>query len=93
MWLTSLPGRPQRLACLEVEVLEDRLVPATIVVTTRADVVNRGDGKVSLREAITRANATAGQDTIELGAGVYRIGIVGAGENANATGDFDVATR
>src|SRR5436853_5961272 len=73
-----------------VEGLEGRLVPATIVVTTFADVVNPADGKVSLREAINRANATAAPDTIVLRAGVYKIGLAGAGEDDNATGDFDV---
>src|SRR4051794_38215111 len=73
-----------------LECLEDRAVPATILVTTRADVVNPNDGKVSLREAITMANATAAPDTIVLQAGAYAISIPGAGENANATGDFDI---
>src|SRR5262245_36677149 len=75
---------------LAVEVLEDRLTPATIVVTTPADVVASGDGKVSLREAITRANTTVERDIITLAAGVYRIGIAGAGEDGNASGDFDI---
>src|SRR5437868_4056196 len=73
-----------------IECLEDRLAPATVMVTTVADVVNPRDGKVSLREAITRANATAAPDTILLAPGLYKIAIPGAGENANATGDFDI---
>jgi CSLREA domain-containing protein len=73
-----------------VESLEGRLVPATIQVTTFADVVNPNDGKVSLREAITMANATPAPDTIVLQAGVYKIGLAGQRENANATGDFDI---
>lgn len=71
-------------------VLEDRLVPATFNVTTLADVVNPNDGQLSLREAITRANAAADSDTIQLQAGVYKISLAGSGENANATGDFDI---
>ena len=73
-----------------IEGLENRLVPATILVTTTTDVVNPRDGLLSLREAITLANATAAPDTIQLRAGVYSISLAGAGENANATGDFDV---
>jgi hypothetical protein len=38
-----------------LEVLEKRLAPATIAVTTTADVV-AVDGKVSLREAILSIN-------------------------------------
>src|SRR5262245_54565920 len=48
-----------------VEPLGDRILPAlTLTVTTAQDVVNATDGVLSLREAITNANATAGQDTI-----------------------------
>ena len=38
---------------------------ATFTVTTMADVVNAGDGVLSLREAVTQANATIAADTIE----------------------------
>ena len=48
------------------------------------------DGKLSLREAITVANTTAGADMIVLPAGVFKITLAGAGENGNATGDFDI---
>lgn len=37
---------------------------ATFTVTTVADVVNAGDGVLSLREAVAQANATAAADTI-----------------------------
>ena len=37
---------------------------ATFTVTTAADVVNAGDGVLSLREAIAQANATTAADTI-----------------------------
>jgi CSLREA domain-containing protein len=73
-----------------VEALEGRLVPATIQVTTLADVVNPNDGKTSLREAISMANATAAPDTVLLMAGVHQIALTGQFENANATGDFDI---
>ena len=65
-------------------------MPATFTVTTALDVVNPADGKLSLREAITRANDHAGADVIVLPAGVFRIALAGAGDDANATGDFDV---
>jgi len=78
--------RPKRL---RVEPLEDREVPATFTVTTFADVVDPADGKLSLREAISRANATPGPDTIQLAAGVYNLTLTGA-DDLNAVGDFDV---
>lgn len=37
---------------------------AYLTVTTQADVVNPGDGKLSLREAVAQANASASADTI-----------------------------
>jgi hypothetical protein len=83
------PRKPRRFRPA-VEGLEDRLVPATFLVTTTADVVNPADGLLSLREAISMANATAAADTIMLKAGTYAIGIDIAGEDANAGGDFDV---
>jgi predicted outer membrane repeat protein len=70
--------------------MEDRLTPVTIYVTTNADTVNFGDGRTSLREAIIGANATDEADVIKLGFGIYRIQLEGAGENGNATGDFDI---
>ncbi|QDT96166.1 choice-of-anchor Q domain-containing protein [Gimesia aquarii] len=66
------------------------IVEDGIVVTTFDDVVDPSDGLVSLREAITEANNTTGTDNIILLPGTYDISIVGAGENGNATGDFDI---
>jgi hypothetical protein len=58
---------------------------ATFTVTTPAD-----GGVGSLRQAILDANANPGVDTIQLAAGRYLLLIVGAGEDAGATGDLDI---
>ena len=44
----------------------------------------------SLRGAILAANANPGPDTINLPAGTYALSLVGAGEDAAATGDLDL---
>jgi len=72
-----------------LECLEDRMVPATFTVTTPLDVVASADGKLSLREAISQANAHTGPDTILLPAGVFRLTRGGA-DDTNAAGDLDV---
>ena len=59
---------------LRFELLEDRAMLAMIAVDTFADVV-ANDGQTSLREAITQAAATAGDDTIELPAGTYPLAL------------------
>jgi CSLREA domain-containing protein len=74
---------------LSVEPLEGREMPATFTVTTVADVVDPNDGRLSLREAISRANTTPGADTVRLPAGVFGLALPG-GEDQNAAGDFDV---
>lgn len=66
------------------------IVENGIVVTTFDDIVDSGDGLLSLREAITEANVTPGTDNIILQPGIYNMGIAGVGENGNATGDFDI---
>src|SRR5262245_19424629 len=82
-----------------LETLEDRCVPANFTVNTLLDTVdaNPGDGlaadaggSTSLRAAIMEANATAGNDTINLPAGTYTLALQGTGENAAATGDLDI---
>jgi len=63
---------------------------ATFTVTTTADVVDAGDGVLSLREAIGGANVSAGADEIVLPAGVHTLTIPGTGGNYdNADGDLD----
>ncbi|MDQ2911400.1 MAG: CSLREA domain-containing protein [Actinomycetota bacterium] len=49
------------------------------------------DSDCSLREAVRAANAGSGGDTIELPAGRFRLTLGGAGEDAAATGDLDLA--
>ncbi|MFK7778592.1 MAG: Calx-beta domain-containing protein, partial [Gimesia sp.] len=66
------------------------IVENGIVVTTLDDIVNPVDGLISLREAITQANSTAGTDNIILLPGIYNMAIPGVGENGNASGDFDI---
>ncbi len=63
---------------------------ATITVTTFADVVDGGDGLMSLREAVLQANAGGGGDTIILAAGTYSLSISGSNEDAAASGDLDL---
>src|SRR5262245_49255783 len=80
--------RPRRPA---VECLEDRLAPAVFNVNSLADVLNPAPGVVTLRSAIAMANQTPGSNTINLTvAGTYKITTPGAGEDNNATGDFDI---
>jgi hypothetical protein len=79
----------RRLFRPRLEPLEDRLAPATFVVTTTADSLESED-ELSLRVAINRANATPEEDEIVLPAGRFRIQRLGVGEDANASGDFDI---
>ena len=77
------------------ETLEDRTLLTIFTVTTLADVVNSGDGVLSLREAVTAANSNGiGEvDEIVLSAGTYTLSLTGAAENANASGDMDLDSR
>ncbi|MCP4248991.1 MAG: CSLREA domain-containing protein, partial [bacterium] len=71
----------------------------TFVVTRTNDRVDAapGDGvcatlggHCTLRAAIMEANALAGEDTIEVPAGVYLLSLVGDAEDAAMTGDLDI---
>jgi len=88
----SKPARRTRPAASfrpRLEPLEDRATPATFAVTTALDVIDPADGKVSLREAVSRANEDPGADTIVLPAGLFKIAIDGV-DDTNAGGDFDL---
>ncbi len=62
------------------------------VVTRADDPVPDGcrPGDCSLREAIIAANASPGDDAIQLAAVAYVLSVAGRGEDATATGDLDV---
>jgi CSLREA domain-containing protein len=64
---------------------------ATLVVTkTTDDPVDGCDADCSLREAVIAANQTTDHDTIVVPAGTYALTLVGADEDAAATGDLDL---
>src|SRR5438132_3060982 len=86
---TASPGKRWRLPKLEA--LEDRCVPAVFNVNSTADILIPPAGVVTLRSAIEAANATPGNNTINLTvAGTYKITLAGTGEDNNLTGDFDI---
>ena len=62
-------SRPQLLQ------LESRIVPANFQVTSLADTV-ASDSVITLREAITLANTTAGNDTIDFASSLLSGGVV-----------------
>src|SRR5262245_6274161 len=77
-----VPPRPRRRYRPALEPLEDRTVPAPVTVGNLNDfvngnttnianlVANPGPDGISLREAMTAANKTAGSDTITFQAGL-----------------------
>ena len=80
-----------------MEVLEDRLAPATFMVNTTLDAVatnfktgQDAMGQISLRSAIMAADARGGHQTIKLPSGTFTLTIPRAGEDNSATGDLDV---
>ena len=89
------------LAVLPVVFLsQNRAAHAAVVTVNTTDDELNSDGDCSLREAIIAANTDtavdacptgSGADTINLPAGRYTLTVLGAGENAAATGDLDIA--
>ncbi len=55
-----------------------------------AQVCDGNPNNCSLRGAITKANNTAGADTIQLPAGTYTLSILGNNNQDNTTGDLDI---
>jgi hypothetical protein len=81
---------PRRLH-LGLEHLEDRLVPATFNVNNLTDMLNPGNGIMTLRSAIQMANQTPGSNTINLTlAGTYLITLPPTGAHDNAGGAFTI---
>lgn len=90
-----------RLAALACFSLVAAAQAATIVVTTTADEFGEDPDDCSLREALQSAvtdaafgGCPAGSallDTVSLGGSRYAVTRAGAGEDANATGDFDIS--
>jgi len=80
----------------------DVATPAGLIVVDTVDDQTSTDGKCSLREAISAANADAqvdacpagvGDDTIILPESRYVLRLAGAGEDDNATGDLDLRSN
>lgn len=79
-----------RLHRARVEPLESRHLLAVTVVTTTQDVLDPGDGLISLREAVIAANASPADDEIQLPAGTYLLTIQGNNEQAAQTGNLNL---
>ena len=91
-WLRNRNVSPKRRPAHrfrpQLEVLEDRAVPATFMVNTTADVLGHDNGILSLRQAIIDANASPNADTIVLPAGTYKLALAGRDEDGALTGDL-----
>jgi predicted outer membrane repeat protein len=73
------------------ETLEDREVPAVFNVNSVADVLHPPRGVMTLREAIELANATPGNNIINLNVGgTYKIASPNDGMNDNLSGAFTI---
>ncbi len=80
-----------RRARMNLELLEDRAVPAVFTVNSLADILTPPRGVVTLRSAIQAANNTPGNNTINIAvAGTYKIAIPGANTGTNASGAFTI---
>ncbi|MEZ5729366.1 MAG: DUF4347 domain-containing protein [Burkholderiaceae bacterium] len=100
--LDPAPGARAAEAAATVSLWQHTL--ETLTVTTANDAVDGdttsidalladkgSDGKISLREAVLAANATAGADIIVLDGRDFKLnGPTGTGEDAAATGDLDI---
>ena len=84
----TVAGQRRRRFISALESLENRTVLSTFIVNTTLDSV-AADRRTSLREAITKANAHPGTDTIVLRSGSYRLALTGA-DDTNVAGDLDI---
>ncbi len=97
MWLSSwlrkrtisARQRPANRIRPQLEVLEDRAVPATLTVNTTVDVLGHANGMLSLRQAVLDSNASATADTIIVPAGTYNLTLAGVGDTGTS-GDLEV---
>ena len=103
-WPRSARSRRQKSSRLAyaADVLERRRLLTTFVVDDLNDAVDAtpGDGSAltvggttTLRAAIQEANALAGDDIIQLPAGIIQLLLFGSAENASATGDLDISSN
>src|SRR4051812_14486723 len=78
-------------ASISVAVTATPAMAATVTVTTTSDIVNGADGVVSLREAVSQANAAVEATVIELAASTYSLTLCGGGsdDDVNVGGDLD----
>jgi hypothetical protein len=63
---------------------------AYLTVTTPFDVVAPGDGKLSLREALTQANGSGGPDTVRFSAAVVGQTLVLTGGQLTISSDVNI---
>jgi VCBS repeat-containing protein len=80
--------RPSSRKTLAIETLDDRIIPADILVTTTADSLDE-PGAVSLRDAIRYVNGFNEQNNVTVPAGTYTLSRTG-NEDAALTGDLDI---
>lgn len=100
LWLALLAGDASAQAPLPGTEPGGRARRAVFIVDSTADAVDAVPGNglcltaantCTLRAAIQEANATAGDDVVSLPTGAYTLTLTGAGEDAAATGDLDIA--
>src|SRR5262245_57306584 len=86
--------RPPAARCRPaVEVLEDRVTPATLTVNSLADDTTTGNGLVTLREAIIAANTDTGTEGGGTGSGAdvitFAPALIAAGDATITLTEFD----
>lgn len=81
---------PQTATWVKDGVLRPSASAADSVDTAQGNEVVGSGSNYSLRQAIQEANALAGDDVIELGAGTYILSLAGVQEDFAARGDLDI---